>query len=116
MSEYKLFINGDLVDSRSGKRVNDIGPASGEPIAQVPESSLEDVERAVAAAREAFDDGRWSGLTPSARAATLDRKSTRLNSSPGYISYAVFCLKKKSISRRVLSQVHTQKILSLMKA
>lgn len=76
MSEYKLFINGDLVDSRSGKRVNDIGPASGEPIAQVPESSLEDVERAVAAAREAFDDGRWSGLTPSARAATLEKLAT----------------------------------------
>src|SRR2546429_1358568 len=30
-----------------------------------------------------------------ARAAGLDRKSTRLNSSHGYISYAVFCLKKK---------------------
>src|SRR3989449_4131197 len=30
-----------------------------------------------------------------AEAATLDRKSTRLNSSHGYISYAVFCLKKK---------------------
>src|SRR3989442_5837437 len=76
MSEYKLFINGDLVDSRSGKRVNDIGRASGEQIAQVPEGSLEDVERAVAAAREAFDDGRWSGLTPSARAATLEKLAT----------------------------------------
>src|SRR2546429_6244359 len=31
------------------------------------------------------------------RAAILDRKSTRLNSSHGYISYAVFCLKKKNI-------------------
>src|SRR2546422_8315070 len=30
------------------------------------------------------------------RAASLDRKSTRLNSSHGYISYAVFCLKKKN--------------------
>src|SRR2546429_1959576 len=30
----------------------------------------------------------------------LDRKSTRLNSSHGYISYAVFCLKKKNISRQ----------------
>src|SRR2546422_3980339 len=30
--------------------------------------------------------------------ATLDRKSTRLNSSHGYISYAVFCLKKKNLT------------------
>src|SRR5256884_2947654 len=35
----------------------------------------------------------WSRKTT--RLATIDRKSTRLNSSHGYISYAVFCLKKK---------------------
>src|SRR2546422_3541155 len=35
-----------------------------------------------------------------------DRKSTRLNSSHGYISYAVFCLKKKKIERRVVGQAH----------
>src|SRR5205809_7363883 len=35
-----------------------------------------------------------------------DRKSTRLNSSHGYISYAVFCLKKKNITRSVTSETH----------
>src|SRR2546429_5065198 len=35
---------------------------------------------------------------PAGRGPQLDRKSTRLNSSHGYISYAVFCLKKKKIS------------------
>src|SRR2546422_5971678 len=35
--------------------------------------------------------------------ATQDRKSTRLNSSHGYISYAVFCLKKKKQTMRELS-------------
>src|SRR2546429_7069000 len=38
---------------------------------------------------------------PNAGAACVDRKSTRLNSSHGYISYAVFCLKKKTITCRV---------------
>src|SRR2546429_6879725 len=33
---------------------------------------------------------------------TIDRKSTRLNSSHGYISYAVFCLKKKIVSKHTL--------------
>src|SRR2546422_4581574 len=37
-----------------------------------------------------------------------DRKSTRLNSSHGYISYAVFCLKKKKIYSRITSHVTTQ--------
>jgi betaine-aldehyde dehydrogenase len=78
VSEYKLVINGELVNSSAGKLVNVIGPASGEPIAQVPESSLEDVERAVSAAREAFDDGRWSGLPHGARASTLEKLATLL--------------------------------------
>src|SRR2546429_6571303 len=39
----------------------------------------------------------------------LDRKSTRLNSSHGYISYAVFCLKKKK-----LSAVHTRDVRALI--
>ena len=73
MAEYKLLINGELVNSSSGKSVDDIGPASGEPIAQVPESSVDDVNRAVAAAREAFDDGRWSDLTHGTRAAMLEK-------------------------------------------
>src|SRR2546429_2452565 len=38
--------------------------------------------------------------TPIARTAAQDRKSTRLNSSHGYISYAVFCLKKKKKKAR----------------
>jgi betaine-aldehyde dehydrogenase len=73
MVEYKLLINGELVSSSTGKVVDDIGPASGEVVAQVPQSSVEDVERAVAAAREAFDDGRWSRLPHGERAAALDK-------------------------------------------
>src|SRR3989449_8239199 len=37
--------------------------------------------------------------------ATLDRKSTRLNSSHGYISYAVFCLKKKKKKKIIIAHV-----------
>ena len=79
MAEYKLLINGELVNSSAGKMVNDIGPATGEPIAQVPESSVEDVNRAVAAAREAYKDGRWSDLPHGARAATLEKLASLLD-------------------------------------
>src|SRR5947207_12252445 len=49
----------------------------------------------------AFGLGRClHGRASQARRASLDRKSTRLNSSHTVISYAVFCLKKKTISRR----------------
>src|SRR5260221_10275477 len=39
---------------------------------------MEDVERAVAAAREAFDDGRWSGLTHGTRASILEKLATTI--------------------------------------
>jgi betaine-aldehyde dehydrogenase len=78
MSEYKLLINGELVDSTSGKMVDDIGPATGQPIAQVPQSNVEDVNRAVAAARACYDDGRWSGLAHTARAAILEKFASTL--------------------------------------
>src|SRR5687768_17968421 len=42
---------------------------------------------------------------------TQDRKSTRLNSSHGYISYAVFCLKKKKKKRKTKNIVNTKKRL-----
>src|SRR2546422_5817661 len=43
-------------------------------------------------------DAAFFGFSPM-EARTIDRKSTRLNSSHGYISYAVFCLKKKKYNR-----------------
>ncbi len=73
MAEYKLLINGELVSSSTGKIIDDISPATGEVVAQVPESTLDDMNRAVAAARAAYDDGRWSGLTHGGRAAIIDK-------------------------------------------
>jgi betaine-aldehyde dehydrogenase len=78
MADYKLLINGELVDSVSGRKVEVIGPASGEPIAEVPATTAEDVEHAVNAAREAFDDGRWSKLSHGSRAAILEKLATAL--------------------------------------
>ncbi len=86
MSEYKLVINGELVNSSAGKTVDVIGPASGQSIAQVPESSVEDVERAVSAAREAFDDGRWSDLPHGARATILEKLATLLEAHAGELA------------------------------
>lgn len=86
MGEYKLLINGELVSSSSGKTVDDIGPASGQSIAQVPESSVEDVNRAVAAARAAFDDRRWSGLPHGARATALEKLASLLEAHAGELA------------------------------
>ncbi|XP_023750860.1 aldehyde dehydrogenase family 2 member C4 isoform X1 [Lactuca sativa] len=55
----KLFINGDFVDSVSGKTFDTINPGTEEVIAKIAEGDKEDVDLAVKAAREAFDHGSW---------------------------------------------------------
>jgi phenylacetaldehyde dehydrogenase len=66
-SPRKMFINGQWVDAASGKTFPVYDPATGESIAQVAEGEKEDIDRAVKAARKAFDSGVWRELTPSER-------------------------------------------------
>ena len=62
----KLFINGQWTDAASGKSFETPNPATGETLARVAEGDAEDINRAVRAARAAFD-GPWSRMTPSER-------------------------------------------------
>ncbi|XP_059433416.1 aldehyde dehydrogenase family 2 member C4-like [Corylus avellana] len=63
----KLFINGEFVDSISGKTFETIDPRTGEVITRVSEGDKEDVDLAVKAARQAFDNGPWPRLPGSER-------------------------------------------------
>ncbi|MCX6006186.1 MAG: aldehyde dehydrogenase family protein [Chloroflexi bacterium] len=71
MDYYKLFINGEFVDAESGKRYVSIDPGNEKPIAEVALAGKADAEKAIAAARAAFDKGEWSGMTPVERMAKL---------------------------------------------
>jgi len=71
--ETRMFIDGALVDTPSGKRFETVNPANGEVVASVPSGSAEDVDRAVASARRAFKSGVWSRLEPRARMEVLYR-------------------------------------------
>ncbi len=63
----KMLINGQWVEAASGKTFATYNPATGEVLARVAEGDREDIERAVKAARAAFDTGPWSKMTPSER-------------------------------------------------
>ena len=67
----QLLIDGKLVDAASGKTFPVYNPATGALLAQVAEAEAEDVDRAVKAARRAFDDGPWSRMSPSERGKLL---------------------------------------------
>src|SRR5687768_17845184 len=57
---------------------------------------------------------RSHGRETSTRSSTRDRKSTRLNSSHGYISYAVFCLKKKKKKKKKIHKKQKQTTINTM--
>ncbi|MBA0731824.1 hypothetical protein Gogos_015947, partial [Gossypium gossypioides] len=67
----KLFINGNFVDSVSGKTFEAIDPRTGEAITRVSKGDKEDVDLAVKAARFAFDNGPWPRLSGSERGRIL---------------------------------------------
>ncbi|MFT0812745.1 gamma-aminobutyraldehyde dehydrogenase [Synechococcus sp. OH20] len=68
---YKLWIDGQWVDSQGGGLMTIENPATGEELAEVVDASPADVDRAVQAAQTAFYDGRWSKLTPGERSLAL---------------------------------------------
>jgi phenylacetaldehyde dehydrogenase len=63
----KMLINGKWVDSASGKTFQTFNPATGGILAAVAEGDREDINRAVSAARAAFDGGPWRRMTASER-------------------------------------------------
>jgi acyl-CoA reductase-like NAD-dependent aldehyde dehydrogenase len=73
LAEDRLFIGGEWVDAASGRSFDTRFPATGEVIAQVAEAAAADVDRAVAAARTAYQDRRWQRMDGADRAALLWR-------------------------------------------
>jgi phenylacetaldehyde dehydrogenase len=66
--DHQMLIGGEWVDAASGETFETINPATEEVLSHVPKSGTEDVERAVTAAREAFEDGSpWRRMSPSER-------------------------------------------------
>ena len=63
--ESRLLIDGELVDASHGKTFDNVNPATEEVLGQVADGSPEDMERAIAAARRAFDETDWSTNRPS---------------------------------------------------
>jgi phenylacetaldehyde dehydrogenase len=63
----KMLINGEWVEAASGKTFATYNPATGEVLARVAEGDHEDIDRAVKAARAAFDSGPWTKMSPSQR-------------------------------------------------
>lgn len=73
MKNLKLFINNEWVDAQDNKTFLSYNPATGEPVAQLAQGSKTDVDKAIAAAKAAFDSGVWSDMDPEERGGFLAR-------------------------------------------
>jgi phenylacetaldehyde dehydrogenase len=67
LSNHRMLIDGRFVSAAAGQTLPVYNPATGDVITHVPEAEAEDVDRAVRAARRAFDEGPWSRMSPSER-------------------------------------------------
>ncbi|MEI2357750.1 aldehyde dehydrogenase family protein [Mesobacillus zeae] len=71
MAELKMFIDGEWKEAEKRERRPVVNPATGEIITYAPEGTIEDANAAILAARKAFEDGVWSGLSAQERAEYL---------------------------------------------
>jgi len=78
MKRYRMYINGEFAESRSGKTFPVIDPSTEEIIAEVPDASEADIDAAVGAARAAFDFGPWPQTTAQERGRLLFRLAERV--------------------------------------
>ena len=69
--KYQMFINGEWVASNNAKTFPVYDPSTEEVIAEVPDSNAKDVDRAVAAAKDAFENGSWGRSTAQERGRVL---------------------------------------------
>src|SRR5439155_21290383 len=83
-TRFRMFINGDWREAASGETTEVINPATEEVIAEVPRGSTADVDRAVAAARTAFES--WSLTTPAERSGMLHKLADAIGANADELS------------------------------
>ncbi len=79
----RLFIGGDWVAPEGTDTIAVISPATEEVVGRVPDGTAADIDKAVAAARTAFDYGPWPRMTPAERAAILSAVAAQITAEMG---------------------------------
>ncbi|WP_462409733.1 aldehyde dehydrogenase family protein [Neobacillus sp. Marseille-QA0830] len=84
---FPHFINGKWEPAASGATFDVVNPATGELVAKVAKGTAEDVDRAVKAARGAFDQGDWKTMKPKDRANVLNRIAHQIAANAQELAY-----------------------------
>jgi hypothetical protein len=106
MKSYdRLFIGGEWVEPSSPSVFEVISPTTEELVGQVPEAQDADVDRAVAAAREAFDNGPWPRMAPAERAQVLAKVADAIRNDMQGISELISNEMGSPVSWGTMAQV-----------
>ena len=84
IQDFKMYINGEWVDSSSGKKIETLNPENNEVWATVPEANEKDVDKAVQSAQKAFENN-WSTLHPRERAKYLKLIADQLRANSEHL-------------------------------
>ena len=84
IQDFKMYINGEWVNSSSGKKIESLNPENNEVWATVPEANEKDVDKAVQAAQNAFENN-WSKLHPRERAKYLTLIAEQLRANAEHL-------------------------------
>jgi betaine-aldehyde dehydrogenase len=101
----KLFIGGEWVDPATSATIEVVSPHTEAVIGRVPEAREADVDRAVAAARSAFDDGPWPRMAPGERADVMARLNAVLQGRAEEIATTITAEMGCPISFSTIGQV-----------
>jgi len=86
LSEYQMFINGQWVDAQDGSRFDSVNPANGQPWASFPHAKEADVNVAVEAAQNTFENPAWRNLNATARGKLLRKLGDLIAANQGHLA------------------------------
>ncbi len=105
LTQDRLFIDGEWVTPAGTERITTINPANEDAAGSIPAGTHEDIDRAVAAARGAFERGDWRNLRPSERADVLRRVSAELTARGKDMAHVLVSEMGSPISQALFGQM-----------
>ncbi len=99
VGEARLLIDGELCEARSGRRFENVNPATEQPLGTTADAGHEDMDRAIAAARRAFDETDWA-TNRSRRQACLRQL------------HAALCAEREELRAELVAEVGTPVLLT----
>jgi len=100
-----LFIGGDWVAPEGSETIAVVSPSTEEVVGRVPEGTEADIDKAVAAARLAFDSGPWPRMTPAERGAILTKVAEQITAEMNEMAEIITNEMGSPISFSTLGQV-----------